>query len=274
MAIITVSRGTFSGGQELAERVAQRLDYRCISREVLIDASRKYGVSEERLSRALTKKPGVLEHLTLERSRYLACIRAALMREVRDEKAVYHGHAGHLLLQDVPHILRVKVIANMEFRIAAAMEREQLSEKDAEQFIQKMDEARTRWTRFLYRADWNDPSLYDIVANLDRVSLDGAVVMVIRLASADECQPTEQSRKTINDLVLSTHLRALIAADGGVSDDHLEVTADGGVITISGTVDSVMDADKIRTIVGSTPGVVDQVSKLSVRQPGLPGGAA
>jgi cytidylate kinase len=273
MAIITVSRGTFSGGRKLAEGVAQSLGYRCISREVLVEASGEYGVREERLWRALTQKPGVLERLTLERSRYLAYIRAALMKEVRDEKAVYHGHAGHLLLQGVPHVLRVKVIANMEFRIAAAMEREHLSEKEAERFVRKMDEDRARWTKFLYGADWNDPSLYDIVVNLDRVDLEGAADIVVRLGSMDEYQPTELSQRTISDLVLSTHLRALIAADKSVSDDGIEITSDGGVASISGTVDSIMDADKIRTIVGNTPGVVDLVSKLRVRQPGLPGGA-
>ena len=110
--------------------------------------------------------------------------------------------------------------------------------------------------------------------NLDRVDLEGATDIVVRLGALDEYQPTEQSQRAMGDLVLSTHIKALIAADGSVSDGHLEITSDGGIISISGTVDSIMDADKIRTIVGSTPGVVDLVSKLNVRQPGLPGGAA
>ena len=47
MAIITISRGTFSGGQSLAEYVAGKLGYRCLAREVLIEAARQYGVDEE-----------------------------------------------------------------------------------------------------------------------------------------------------------------------------------------------------------------------------------
>ena len=35
MAIITVSRGTFSGGQSLAECVAEKLGYRCLPRFAL-----------------------------------------------------------------------------------------------------------------------------------------------------------------------------------------------------------------------------------------------
>ncbi len=82
MAIITISRGTFSGGQSLAECIAEKLGYRCISREVLVEAAKQYGVPLEKLSKALEDAPGFLERLTTERAHYLACIRVALCKEV------------------------------------------------------------------------------------------------------------------------------------------------------------------------------------------------
>ena len=90
MAIITISRGTFSGGQQLAECVAEKLGYRCISREVLLKAAGEYGIPEEELSRALSKKPGILERLTSERDHYLACIKAALYKEAKNDNLIYH----------------------------------------------------------------------------------------------------------------------------------------------------------------------------------------
>lgn len=51
----------------MAEGIAQRLGYRRISREVLLEAARQYGVPEEKLSRALTQTPGILERLTQEK---------------------------------------------------------------------------------------------------------------------------------------------------------------------------------------------------------------
>ena len=131
MAIITISRGTFSGGQSLAEAVAEKLGYRCIAREVLAEAASQYGVAEEKLSKAFSQKPGFFEHLTSERIHYLAYFRATLFKEVRDAQVVYHGHVGNLLLKEVPHVLRVKVIANMGFRIKAAMDRHHLSREEA-----------------------------------------------------------------------------------------------------------------------------------------------
>ena len=49
MQIITISRGSFSHGKEIAEKVAERLGYDCVSREILVEASQYFNVSEEEL---------------------------------------------------------------------------------------------------------------------------------------------------------------------------------------------------------------------------------
>ncbi|MFH1486448.1 MAG: cytidylate kinase family protein [Chloroflexota bacterium] len=267
MAIITISRGTFSGGQRLAECVAARLGYRCTSREVLAEAAKRYGVPEERLSQALTKSPSILEHVTSERFRYLAFIRSALIKGALDEKIVYHGHAGHLLLSDVPHVLRVRVIASMEFRTKALTDHHNLSREEAIQLIKKVDEERVRWTRFLYHVDWKNPSLYDVVVNLDHVGLPGACELVCQTANMEQFKATPESRKTMADLVLGSHLRAIIASNRGISDGDLHIGSDEGVITITGTVGSLVDADRVRVMVREAPGVKEIRSRMQVRLP-------
>ncbi len=267
MAIITISRGTFSGGQKLAECIAAKLGYRCISREVLVETAKEFEVSEEKLLEALTKKPWLLERLTRARARYLAYIRATLLKEVKDENVVYHGLAGHLLLKDVPHVFRIKVIANMEFRVKNAMERNNLGREEALRYIQEVDEGRARWTRFIYDVDWNDPNLYDLVVNLDQITIESACDVVCHLTDMEGYRKSELSKKIINDMVLASHLRALIASDKGISDREVEVVSDGGVVTISGTVESIAEADRIRTIVRMAPEVEEINSKLRVRLP-------
>lgn len=274
MAIITVSRGSFSGGQKLAECVAANLGYRCVSREILVNAAKEYGVSAEKLSQALTNEPKIWEHIILERKKYLSFIKSALIREVRDENVVYHGHAGHLLLNGVPHVLRVRVIASMAFRTEAAMERRGLSREEAIKFIEKIDAKRVKWTRFLYRVDWNDPSLYDIVINLDHITLNGACEMVSHMAGWNEYKPSKLSKKAIDDLALSTHLKALITGDKLVSDGHVEIIADDGVVTIAGVVESIGEADRIRVIVRNAPGVKYVDSRLRARLPSWPVGVS
>ena len=57
VAIITISRGTFSGGSELAQRVADRLGCQCTSREVILEAAWGSGISAEEITTAMEKRP-------------------------------------------------------------------------------------------------------------------------------------------------------------------------------------------------------------------------
>ncbi|MCI5143092.1 MAG: hypothetical protein D3909_15460, partial [Candidatus Electrothrix sp. ATG1] len=51
MAIITISRGTYAGGKEVASRLAEHLDYPILSREkVLHEIDRDYGIPEKTIN--------------------------------------------------------------------------------------------------------------------------------------------------------------------------------------------------------------------------------
>ena len=212
MAIITISRGTYSGGQSLAECVSKKLGYRCVSREVLVQASKDCAVEEQILSKALEGKPGILERMSADRIHYLAYIRAALINEIRNDNVVYHGNAGHLLLRDVPHVLKVRVVAGMEFRINAAMARNHLDREAAISYIRKLDAERASWTRFLYNVDWRDPALYDIMINLDRMGLDNACRLLCDAASLDEFRAPSDWERILGDLIQSSQVRAAYSA--------------------------------------------------------------
>lgn len=262
MAVITISRGTFSGGQALAECLARKLGYRTLSREELLTrAAREFGVSEDKLNTALMNKPGFLEGLSLRRIHYIAYVRAALCKEVQKDNVIYHGQAGHLLLEGIPHVLRLKVIADMEYRILAAMERNHLSREEAVEYIKRMDEERNLWVKALYHVDRNDPTTYDMVINLERITIESACEVVCRTVEA-EFRTTTESQRIMDDMVMATDIRARIAMARDIKDDDLEVHFQDGIVTLLGSVNSIEDADRIRTLVRQQPGVKDVVSKL------------
>jgi hypothetical protein len=49
MPIIAISRGSYSRGSEVANRIAELLGYKCISREILIQASNTFNIPEIKL---------------------------------------------------------------------------------------------------------------------------------------------------------------------------------------------------------------------------------
>ena len=135
MAIITISRGSFSKGKEVAERVAAQLDYGCISREVLLQASKRFNIPEIQLTRAIHDAPTILDRIQHSKHVYIAYIRSALTEQVKNDNIVYHGLAGHVLLKGVPNLLKVRINADMEARIAAEMERESIGKKEARSLL-------------------------------------------------------------------------------------------------------------------------------------------
>jgi cytidylate kinase len=257
MAIITISRGTFSGGEKLAECLVKKLGYESLSREILVEAAEKYGISENELVNAMRSKPAITERLSLNinRVRYLSFIQATLCEHVKNDNVVYYGHAGHLLLKDVCRVIKVKVIAPMEQRIAFAMDRNKLSRDEAIIYIKKMDKYRKKWTKFLYGIDWNDPSLYDVVVNLKDTSIQTACDMISTMTNATEFQLTEKVKKAVADLALESQIKAKLASDRITRDYMLKIASDDGHVVISGRVKNAEHANKIKSMISEMPGV-------------------
>src|SRR5512146_145288 len=139
MSVITISQGSFSGGRMLAEAVSRRLGYRCIDREQVIAKAAQWGVSQEELRTTMEKPPSFFGQSPQTKYRYLAFIQAALTEQVRGGNAIYHGLAAHLLLGKGQHVLRVRIIAPMSFRIAMVELRQGLSRKEAINHIEQID---------------------------------------------------------------------------------------------------------------------------------------
>ena len=88
MPIITVSRGSYSRGKEVAHKVAERLGYECLSREILLEASKEFNVEEVKLERAIQNAPSFLERISFGKERYIAYIRAALLAHRKQDNVV------------------------------------------------------------------------------------------------------------------------------------------------------------------------------------------
>jgi cytidylate kinase len=235
MAIITISRGTFSGGETLARRLKEQLGYPCLSREEIVrEVLKKYGINKKELTAAMDEPPPFWEQVPGKRIAYLKCVTGALLDHIEEGNLIYHGHVGHLLLNTVSHVLRVRVVADMEFRIKAAMERKNLKREKAIAFIHKIDKKRDKWVRFLYAVEWTDVSLYDVVFHLERIGIDGACDTITHMAILDDFKPTPKSQKALNDLILSSRVWAILATNEKTKAGNVTVTADAGKVTITG----------------------------------------
>lgn len=235
MAIITISRGSYSRGKQVAEKLAQRLGYECISREILLEASDKFHIPEIKLIRAIHDAPSILERYTHGKERYVAFIREIFLQHIQKDNIVYHGLAGHFFLQQIPHVLKVRIISDLESRVKEEMKRENIPEEEARYIIKKDDDERRKWGLALYGADTWDSSLYDIVLHIKTMKVDD-VVDILENATKKPCfQTTPESQEILDDLVLTSTIQSALVPQ--FPDALVRVKGGEAFITIKASSD-------------------------------------
>jgi cytidylate kinase len=251
VAIISICRGTQSGGQALAECLAKQLQYPLVAREVLRDAASELGVSEQELSRAMERAPRLWSRHASARRVYIATIQAALSEHIVGGDLVYHGRAGQVLLAGLPAVCRVRLIAPISARVSALLESGELTPTSAEEYIRHVDAARARWVKMMYGQDIEDPALYDMVINLKTLSVSAACAIVARAVTAEV-------KAKLMDFRMACRVRAALASARETRALDLQIEGHGGVISVSGSAPALKSGrmgEQLVEIARSVPGV-------------------
>ena len=228
MPIITISRGSYSKGKEIAEKVAQELGYECIARKVLLEAKEEFNVPEIKLVRAIHDAPSILNSFSYGKEKYITFIQAEILNHFKKDNVVYHGLAGHFFAKGICHVLKVRIIADLDDRVRLEMEREGISRKEALSIIRKDDEERRKWSKYLYGIDtWNSTN-YDLVIHIHKLKVKDAVDMICYAARLEQFQATPESQRAIDDLALAAQTKAVLM---DVKAD-LRVSAQDGTVLI------------------------------------------
>ena len=194
MGVITISRGSYSKGKEIAEKLAQKLEYDCISREILLEASDQFNVKEAKLIRALHDAPSFLDRFKHGKEKFTAFIHEVFLGYIQKDNVIYHGLAGHYFARGIPNVLKVRINSAIEERIKEEMRRENISEEEARYLLIKDDEERRKWGMYLYGIDTKDAELYDIVININNITVNDAVEILFNIANRPCFQTTPEFR--------------------------------------------------------------------------------
>ncbi|MGH7771689.1 MAG: cytidylate kinase family protein [Candidatus Binatia bacterium] len=255
MPIITISRGAFSGGQVLAERVAAILGYRCVSREVLIEASQRYGITEAKFTEVLETVPHWWERWQESLRLYRIVLQAAMCEVAQGGNLVYHGHAGQELFPGIRHVLKVHLTAPLAFRVEQVRERQGLDEAAAAEYIDQVDKARKRRLQAIYGHDWRDPNRYDLVLNIAQMTLETASHLIVEAVRREDYQPTAASEQAFQDLTITARVQAALIMSPRTRNLTINVRVEQGQVHVSGILAQMdLEQEIVRKVEG-VPGV-------------------
>jgi cytidylate kinase len=210
VAIITISRGSYSRGKEVAEALAQKLGYECVSRDILLETCEEFSIPEIRLVKALHDAPSILDRFSHGKERYISYFRSAFLNHMSKDNIVYHGLSGHFFLQDTAHTFKVRIISDMASRIKEEMKRENCSAEEAQYVLKKDDEERRKWGLQLYGKDTWNCSLYDMVLNIDTMTVKDAVDVLCSVIEKGRFDATPESVEQLKNKTLLANIHSKI----------------------------------------------------------------
>lgn len=192
--IITVNREFESAGSEIAQAVAARLGLPYYDRFLITAAAGETGIDPERVEAADEKLESRFEYSQAEAAYYythaddplptgaqLAGVQFQLIEALANEEpCVLVGRCANYVLRDREDVLDVFIHAGRDCRIRRTMEKLGIPERKAVRLLKRTDKARKAYYKNYTGCDWNDPDLYHMVLNSDRMGFDGCVDAICR----------------------------------------------------------------------------------------------
>jgi len=210
MSIITIAGSTFCNSSEIAEKLAEKLEYEFVDRKILFEAAEYFDIPEEDLSHALDGSPPFFNRFTYGREKCLSYISYALLKHLQKDNVVYHGLAGALILKGVPHVLKVRIVSHMKDRIDRVLKSDNISENKARQLLEKNDEKEKRWSKSQFNIDISRTRNYDLVLHLDKMSIDNAVNVILEASKRICFQKTDYSSEIFNDRLKAAKIQSIL----------------------------------------------------------------
>jgi cytidylate kinase len=261
MTVVAMTREMGADGGEVAARLADRLGTEVMHHEITEPLADKMRVRKSHVIRLLEGKASMFERLTADHTSMSIFTAEETVEAVgrQPHGTVIRTWGAAHLLRPIPHVLTVRVCSPMELRIDRMMKRLDTGDRTfAEREIRMSDEAHGAITKRHFGVDWENPSLYDLVLNTERVPVEECVNELFSLCQERSFQETERSRKAFSDLSLEVRVQSQLRMDKTTSKFRIGVkagAADGTVSLFSkGATDEEIEmavpvASKIATVI-------------------------
>ena len=197
MDIITISREFGSGGRELGKRIADNLGWDYYDREIIDTVAKETGLDADYVNTVLERHEWWTVPVTFQRSFTLSTVSNTELivkeKEIIERIAksgrscVIVGRNADFFLREYQP-LRIFVCANLKAKILRCRERadnrQELSDKEIERQIKRIDKSRESMRELVAGDRWGDPKSYHLTVNTTDWELKKLAPVVAEYAKA------------------------------------------------------------------------------------------
>ena len=258
MYFITLSEMMGTNGEKIARQTAEKLNYSFYGEDELMKSASEMGFLKD-VKELGEKGPGLFEKFLSERPKIsLDRLQSVIFEVAKNGNAVFFGRGSQLLLRSFDCALHVLVMGSMERRIERVMEGEghKIGREIAEKMIHRSDQDKKGFLRFAFDEDWQNPQLYDLILNTDKLGIDSAVKMLLEAAGSKEIKVCGMD-SVKNLAALSIH-RKIEAAflEAGVTNPNLFFDVEEiDSVRLFGIARTMEEKDEIENIAKGIKGI-------------------
>jgi len=265
MAVIAMTREMGSLGKDVAAGLADQMGLTVVHHELVEHhLAEKLGVQENAVHRYLEGEASLFERWKIDKHKLSRFTAEEILELAAKGNVIIRGWGATGVLRHVPHVLRVRLCADMGFRERVMMERLALvSATAARREIERSDAAHAGIVRSYFGVDWQNPLLYHLVLNTASIPVETCVIILRLLAERREFQETEETRSVLADKLVESRVRAVLSEGTSLP---ITVSVVKGRVTLTGTTMSPIGNvdERVRAI----PGVAEVENRIVVVRSG------
>ncbi|MBC5767677.1 cytidylate kinase family protein [Ramlibacter albus] len=268
MPVIALTQEMGSLAKDVAVRLGETAGLAVTRHEVVENVAERMQVPTSLINRLRGGKAGLVERLSTDAKSVAVYTAEEVFSQAQRGNVVLRGWGATLLLRPVSHVVSVRITRSFANRVAWLMEN--LGTEDraaAEAEVRRSDEAHASRMRAQFGVNWGDPVLYDLVINMDRITVDSAVAQILALAARPEFQETDASRARLEALALNARVRAALKANESTASTNVDIDSEGGKVTLSGMVvndQELAEVARVAGVVAGTGNVDNQLRVMSI----------
>ena len=184
---ITLSREFGCQAYLVAEALQTRLNaaknedeqWVVLDRKLLEKISEESGFSPSEIEHARDTNPTFQSLVSMfmgqskaEHTQVLVYTQKAIQHFAKAGNCIIVGRGAASFTQDFENCIHVRLIASMEYRCKIIMDRLNLNEKEAKEYIDQHQRQRNEFIKHYTKADLTDPAMYHLVINNEKNSAD------------------------------------------------------------------------------------------------------
>jgi cytidylate kinase len=268
MNFITISEKMGANGSDIARQVAEKLGYRLYDTEAIEKAAREMGFLES-VKVIDEKAPSLFQRVFSHRPAIdLDRLYSVVYELASKGDAVFLGRGGHVLLKDFNCALHVRVTASSEKRIQNLVERG-MHREAASKAIEDSDHERSSFIRFAFKVDWDNQELFDIVLNMDKITVKLAVDTILTMARSEEIKACSvDAMKSLETMGLKNRAEAALIEAGltyGPAGAYVwAIVEEPGKVRLVGVVDDKPTKARAEKVIKNLKGVESIENQIRV----------